>query len=107
MKEAPIQKAILEFLAWKKIPSWRINTMGVPLAGKPGKFRPSPNRGISDIIGILPSGQFLAIECKAPKAKPTREQADFIEIISRMGGKAFIATSIDDVKRELKLCQRK
>lgn len=101
--ESSIQRSILDFLAWQKIPAWRINTMGVPLPKKPGRFRPSPNKGISDIVGVLPSGQILCIEVKGPKGKPTPAQEEFIETVSRMGGKAFIARSVDDVQRELNL----
>lgn len=57
-------------------------------------------KGVADILGIY-KGKFLAIEVKAPKSYPTQEQKAFIEKVKSEGGIAFIARSIEDVKREL------
>lgn len=57
-------------------------------------------KGVSDILGLW-KGKFLAIEVKAPKGYLTPEQKAFIAKVRSEGGIAFVARSIDDVKREL------
>lgn len=46
--------------------------------------------GVPDIIACV-RGQFLAIECKAGKNKPTTLQVNEIEAIRRAGGTAVVA----------------
>lgn len=58
-------------------------------------------KGVSDILGILPSGRFLAIELKSATGTLTTEQKAFLEAINASGGLAFMARGIDDVKRGL------
>lgn len=58
-------------------------------------------KGVSDILGVLPDGRFLAVECKGPKGKPSPEQVEFIENVRKMGGVAFVARSLQDVKNGL------
>jgi hypothetical protein len=55
-------------------------------------------KGVSDIIGITASGQFLAIEVKTKTGRPTKEQLQFLSEIEARGGLAFIARSLDDLK---------
>ncbi|MBI4128625.1 MAG: VRR-NUC domain-containing protein [Parcubacteria group bacterium] len=97
--EANLQRAILQLLALKQIPAWRVNTQGVPLhgPGREGRFRPSPNRGMADIIGILPDGRFFAIEVKSPRGKVTAEQEIFLGTIRAYGGSAIVARDIEKV----------
>ena len=98
-KESEIQQAIIEYLHTLKIYCWRNNTTGV-YSEKAGCFIKSGQgtlKGVSDILGILPDGRFLAIEVKRPKKLPTTEQSEFIRMINRNGGIAFVATSIDNV----------
>jgi len=58
--------------------------------------------GQPDIWAMLKgSGQTLWVECKRLGAKPTEEQAAFLELIRRYGGRAIVATGPDDVMREL------
>lgn len=59
--------------------------------------------GVSDILGILPDGRFLAIEVKRPGGKASAKQLEFIEQITSRGGVAFVADSTDVVRRELSL----
>ena len=53
--EGATLKACMAYLSLCGIAAWRINTMGTPLQGQPGRFRPAPSRGIADIIGIAPA----------------------------------------------------
>lgn len=127
-KEAEIQRAILEFLKLHGIFCWRQNTGAFRLMnnGK-SRFVRAGFPGISDILGILPRwwyegkkrglvraistatsmppdvGQFLAIEVKRPGEKPTLDQQAFLQAVKANGGIAFVAHSVDDVRRELGL----
>jgi hypothetical protein len=58
-------------------------------------------RGVSDVLGVLPGGRFLAIECKGPTGRPSPEQVEFIERVRAAGGVAFVARSLEDVKKGL------
>ena len=59
-------------------------------------------RGQSDILGILPDGRFLALEVKAPKGYPTKEQKEFISNINQRNGVASVVKSVDEVKELLR-----
>lgn len=41
---------------------------------------------------------YVAIECKSEKGRATDAQIEFIQTVSRMGGMAGIARSVDDAK---------
>ena len=58
-------------------------------------------RGVSDLLGCLPNGRMLAIECKRPGCRPTPEQERFINDIQSRGGLALIADSVQVVKDAL------
>lgn len=58
-------------------------------------------KGISDIIGCMPDGRFLAIKVKKPRGRVSPEQAEFIESVKKNDGVAFVAHSLDDVIRNL------
>jgi hypothetical protein len=98
--EGEIQNQILDWLNLKQIFNWRQNTMGV-YCGKDNqgnaRFRKAPTTGVSDILGVLPNGRFLAIECKRPGGKATPEQMEFIDSVNSNGGLAFVADNLDVV----------
>jgi hypothetical protein len=100
--EAEIQRAILDWLAWRGVFCWRNNQQGVPLHDGTGGYRPSPTRGIADILGVLPRGIFLAIEVKRPGAKPTTAQSEFLNRVLVEGGVALIASGIGEVEQALR-----
>lgn len=98
--ERDAQKAILDYLGYKKILAWRNNagTAQVKMGQKEYWMQLAP-KGSSDIIGCLPDGRFLAIECKGSEGKLTLEQTRFIIQVVDLGGVAFVARSIDDVEK--------
>ncbi len=100
-RESVIQRAILEYLAWRGVFVFRVNQQGVPLHDGSGRYRPSPTRGVSDILGVLKGGRFLAIEVKRPGGRATPDQLQFLTRISQEGGLAFVATSVEDVEANL------
>lgn len=97
--EGQIVTDILAYLKAIRIYAWRQNTGAVKANGRMVQYG---KIGSSDILGILPDGRFLAIECKYGKAEPTEAQRFFIEVINSQGGIAFVARSVDDVERALK-----
>ena len=57
--------------------------------------------GCPDILGMLKDGRFLAIEVKRPGGNPTGDQVEFLGVVARWHGVAFVAWSADDVARAL------
>jgi len=102
--ESEVQNQIIGWLCLNQIFNWRQNTMGVYMGqdenGK-GKFRKAPSTGVADILGVLPDGKFLAIECKRPGGKPTPEQIEFIDNVNANNGIGFIADNLELVMEKL------
>lgn len=95
--EGIIKNQICHWLSLRKCLFW------IQQAGKiPGRINRSKflRNGISDILGVW-EGKMLAIEVKVPGKKPSPEQVQFIDDVNAAGGIAFVATSIEDVVREL------
>lgn len=82
---------------------WKVDSVGIfdPVKRR-YRANTSPYRikGVSDILGIW-RGRPLAIEVKSEKGRLRPEQREFLERFRSEGGIAFMARSIDDVKREL------
>lgn len=108
LTEAEIQTQIMRYLNCipNVVPTfWRQNTGGAYFKGRGGKeqFVRFGKKGISDILGIMNDGRFLAIEVKRPGAKPTIHQKNFINEIHRAKGISIVATSIEDVNIRLQM----
>lgn len=95
MSEADIQYACLQYLRLNHIFCWKAHTVGIKKES--GSYIPSGMRGVSDILGILPDGRFLAVECKKPKNKLSEFQREFLENIKNNGGVALVVYSLDDL----------
>ncbi len=98
--EQGIQRTILEYLRWRGIFCWKNNTAGIYVKAR-NTYIPSHAPGVSDILGVLPGGRFMAIEVKAPKGKVSPHQQQFIDSINQAGGVAFVAHSVEEVERHL------
>ena len=98
--EGMIKNSILSWLKAHRIVCFIHDSMGVfdPIK-KVYRVRHSVHRsvGVPDIIGILPGGRFLAIEVKSRTGTLSEHQKQWIELINRSGGLAFMARSITDV----------
>lgn len=93
--ESTILSAILQYLAYRQgVYAWRMNVGGVKYGDQYVKFG---FKGLSDIIGILENGRFLAIEVKSKTGKQTDDQRFFQDQIEGMGGLYILARSLDDV----------
>ena len=102
-REAEIQRAILELLQVLGIPAWRANTGAIKATyqGRDRFVRFGP-KGQADILGVLPPlGRALAVEVKRPGKKASMEQEAFLNLITRTGGLAFVATCPNDVVQAL------
>jgi hypothetical protein len=102
--ENDVLQSICQYLWYRKIYFWRNNNTPT-FDRKRGIYRSMPKwaiKGVSDILGILPDGRFLAIEVKQPGKYATKEQKAFLAQINAFGGMGFVARSIDDVQKFIK-----
>ena len=53
--------------------------------------------GCADILGQLADGRFLAVEIKVKRDRASEEQKQFLNLVNRNGGIAFIARSPEDI----------
>ena len=97
--EGRVVKACLEYLHVRKIFAWRNSTGAVHTRRANGSegFLRFGCVGSADIIGCLPDGRFLAVECKAEKGKLSEAQRYFLADITKLGGVAVVAKSIEDI----------
>lgn len=104
-QERDILKAIMQLLhSHPKVARvWRQNsgTFAKQYGDKTHYIRANTAKGMSDIMGILKDGRTLAIECKSPTGKVHAHQHEFLNSISKAGGVAFVARSVDDVITKL------
>lgn len=94
--EKDIQKSILDFLRLKGIYCWKQHNTGIYQV-KTGSYIPSGKRGVADILGILPTGRFLAIEVKRPGGVLGDYQIEFLASIRNNGGLGVCVSSLDEV----------
>ncbi len=102
--EAEILKAIMKLLRHhpKVARVWRQSSGSFKL-GVDRYFQANTARGMSDIMGILKDGaRTLAIEVKTKTGKVAEHQQEFLDSVTRAGGIAFVARSVDDVVERLK-----
>lgn len=108
VSETNLVKACIEFLNSQGWFVWRVNSgaMVVEGQGKRRFMRFNGAKGCSDIIGMRridsiagTVAQFVAIECKIGRNKPTPDQAAFLRAVERRGGLALVVYSIDDLIR--------
>lgn len=79
VREADVLAQIRELLRRLKVPHWK--NWGGPMG----------ERGVPDLIGVIPGGQLLLIEVKGPGGQVSPEQAAFIERYGAAGALAFVA----------------
>ena len=94
--EAGIQKANLQYGAGTKgIEMFRMNVMGIPIHGQPGKFRPAAEKGIADIyVQLMVMGIPVScwLEVKAKKGKQQASQKEFEQRVENY----YVVRSVDD-----------
>lgn len=96
--ETALVRAVLDYLEIRGIWAWRQNSGAFEGEYKGKKrFMRFGIKGMSDILGVMPDGRFLAIECKVKPNKPTPDQLEFLGNVKRRGGVACLCWNIDDV----------
>ena len=89
-KEQEIQDKIMDYI--KSIGGLPVKFNNIGIYAK---------AGVSDILACI-RGRFVAIEVKKPGNKPSALQENFINAINSIGGFAFWADNLEDVKDKLK-----
>jgi hypothetical protein len=98
MHEAAVLRSCLDYLRLRGVVCWRQNSGGLPTPGG-GFMRSTDINGVADIIGLLPSGRFLAVECKSDRGRQSEAQRDFQAMVEGSGGLYLIARDIQDLVR--------
>jgi len=102
MKSQP-EKAVLagclRYLEARQIYHWRNNCGAVQVA--PGRFIRFGKKGSSDILGILPGGRLLCVECKAEGGRLSPEQKIFLDEVRELGALALVVRGWWELDRAL------
>lgn len=101
--ENPVLTACLDLLAMHRVFAWRNNNVAVYDRTK-GCYRKHVGLdGVSDILGVLPSGRFLGVECKRPAVRGfdrggvmSKDQRAFLAAVNEAGG---VGVCVSDVGR--------
>ena len=98
-KEDIVLSQCLEYLRLNRIYCWR-NNVGCAKIGN--RFMHFGLKGSSDILGILPNGRFLAVECKRENGgRLSENQKEFLKKIEENNGIAICVTSVYELERQL------
>ncbi|MDR2482243.1 MAG: VRR-NUC domain-containing protein [Treponema sp.] len=97
--ENEVKRTCLEYLTLQGIYAWINNTGALPAGDK--RFIRFGHPGSSDIIGILPGGRFLAVECKSNTGRLSEAQEEFLAAVRANGGLAVVARSYEDIAEAL------
>lgn len=104
LPESVIESQIFHYLRGRGIVCFKSINVGYfdPIR-KVFRKQTSPyfRKGVSDCLGLLSDGRFLAIEIKARYGKVSPEQEQFINDVNKSGGLAFVARSVQDVIEKL------
>ena len=68
----------------------------------PGQVAPFWKKGSADVIGVLPDGKFLAVECKSKNGRIAPEHKAFLEKVRGLGGVAIVARSFRELDTALR-----
>ena len=97
--EGVIVAACLEFLHYAGVVAWRNNSGAVKYKNASGasRFLRYGKVGSADIIGWMPDGRFLGVECKTPTGRLSESQNVWLVELRKAGGFAVVARSVDDL----------
>ena len=98
--EADVLKSILEYLTWKRVFHFRVNSGAFTI--ERNQFIRFGARGCPDILAVYPAtGLFWGIEVKRPGGLLSDAQVEFLRGIHANGGIATVAESVCDVEAVL------
>ena len=92
--ETALVSQCLNYLQLRGIPSWRNNSGAVKVGKQLVRFG---QVGSPDILGILPFGRLLAIECKVGRNKLSPAQEDWLERARVAGARCEVIRSLDEL----------
>lgn len=99
--ESMILDACIKLIFAKGCYCWRENTGGYKPEGSKRYIRYG-TPGAADIIGVLPTGRFLAVETKSEKGKQTDKQRLFQERVEACKGVYLLVHSVEELEQGLK-----
>ena len=97
--ENDIKRAVLDLCKRLGIPATR-HQSGAVLVG--GHKVVMGEAGWPDIIGVLPDGRFLGIECKTVTGRVEDTQIDRLMRLSECGAVVLVTRDIDEIARDLR-----
>ena len=105
--EAKIQKAILEWGKYQEgTQLFRMNVIGIPIPGKPGKYRPSKNAGMADIFcQLMVAG--IPVSCWLEVKTKTGRQTKIQKLFEGSVSNYYIVRSIDEAEAALSDVRKK
>lgn len=71
-----------------------------------GRVKCGLGTGSADIIGLLKSGRFFAIECKAQNGKPSEDQLTWGMAVMNHGGRFSFARSPEEALELVQMWER-
>jgi hypothetical protein len=95
--ESAVVRACLDYLQIIGVVAWRNNTTGIYDLERQTYRKNAGRNGIADIVGCLPGGRFLAVECKAGRGKLSPHQIEFQKDIIKAGGLHVVAYRLEDL----------
>lgn len=103
--ESVVLNTCLGLLNLMGIYAWRNNTGAYKVKGNrttKERIIHYGKKGSADILGILPDGRFLAVECKRKSGRASSDQLLFLSNIKANNGVACIVKSCDELMEVLK-----
>lgn len=98
--ETQLVNACLDLLVMFGVFAWRNNTGATKIGDRFIRFG---MKGASDILGVLPGGRFLAVECKMPKGKTSEAQDEFLAGVNASGGLGIVVRSVDELAEKIEI----
>ena len=97
-QETNLVRECLQWLAGHHIFAWRNNTGVLYVGERPVSYG---YIGSSDILAIMPTGRFLAVECKSLTGVQSDNQIRFQEKIESHNGVYILCRSIQELEEQL------
>jgi hypothetical protein len=103
--ETDLLSACLKTLEANGVMCWRQNSGAARYESEAGDSyyvsMTGKMRGVSDIIGLLPGGRFLAVECKWMDGRIKKHQQEFLDAVNRSGGLGVVVRSIAELREKV------
>ena len=98
-RHTSLVNACLLWLKTRRIPAHKMNSGAFKAAH--GGFIRYGFPGCPDIVGILPGGKFLGVECKTGAGRLTEHQESFRVVVENSGGVFVLVRELEDLVREV------